>query len=95
MVVVLDASAGAGVTVVEEVLSAGAGAGVVVVVVLLEVSAGAGAGGVTTVVDGAGAVVVVVVELDSSFLPHAVSDTAEAANNEATSRVFFMVPSLG
>lgn len=71
------------------VVSVGAGAAGVAVV-----SAGAGAGGVTTVVDGAGAgvVVVVVLVLDSSFLPQA---TSETANSEATSRVFFIIPSLG
>jgi hypothetical protein len=72
------------------VLSAGAGAGGVA---SAGAGAGAGAGGVASAGAGAGVVVVVlVVEVDSSFFPQAVS---EIANNDATSRVFFIVPSLG
>lgn len=81
-------------------LSAGAGIGAVVVdVVLVELldSAGAGAG-TTTVVedgedDGAGTgtgMAVVVVEVLSSFLVQAV---IERASSDATSRVFFIIPS--
>jgi len=84
--VVVLLSAGAGGVVAVVLLSAGAGA---VVVVVVE-SAGAGAA-----IAGAGADVVDVVEVVdvvSSFLPHAVS---EMANNDATSRVFFIISFLG
>ena len=85
-------------------LSAGAmvddeapGAGmVVVVVVLLLVSVEAGAGAGAAIGAGAGTgtgTVVVVVEVLSSFLPQAVNDTAEIASRDATSRVFFIIPS--
>ena len=85
VVVVLVLSAGAGVAVV----SAGAGG---VVVDVVSAGAGAAAGGVASAGAGAGVVVVVVDVLAvSSFLPQAVS---EMASNDATSRVFFMVPSL-
>ena len=81
------------------VLSAGAGiaegAGIVDVVVLVElldsVGDGAGAGTTTVDVDGAGTgTAVVVVEVLSSFLVQAVIDSA---SSDATSRVFFIIPS--
>ena len=76
---------------VVDVVSAGAVvAGGVVAVVSAGAGAGAIAGGATGA--GAGVVVVVVVLVVSSFLPQAVR---EIASNDATSRVFFIVPSLG
>jgi hypothetical protein len=86
VVVVLASGVVAGGVVVVDVASAGG----VVVVEASGAGAGAGAGGVTSGA-GAGVVVVVVVDDVSSFLPQAVS---EMANNDATSRVFFINPSL-
>jgi len=92
VVVVDELSAGAGVVAGGVVAVESDGAGVAVAGAEVELSAGAVAGAGDGSGAGAGAGLVVVVVVVSSFLPQA---TSETANSEATSRVFFMIPSLG